>query len=326
MERKGFDSVWVGDHLVEVNDKMPTYDPWCLLSVFATITKKLLLGTCVTDAHRRHPAVLAQAVATVDQISNGRVILGIGAGESMNLTPFGIPWENPVSRMKEAVEIIRLIWTGENISYRGKFYELTDAYVSANPVQKPHPPIYIAGGSSRSRRLAGNLGDGWISMMMTPEMFRQDLREVEAAAKEAGRTLADIDVVYAGPIAISRSHDEAREAALKAAKTTLLYWPQQLQRYGFKVTDEFDWLKLTIRKGSSIPEKVQNQLQKVPSDLAERISVFGTPEDCIKRIEDYAKAGVTHFMLHSVGNLHEFDKLFPKVIAYFKEMQPRLRN
>jgi alkanesulfonate monooxygenase SsuD/methylene tetrahydromethanopterin reductase-like flavin-dependent oxidoreductase (luciferase family) len=124
-EEAGFNSVWSGDGLVYFP---PSTIPeaWTILTAAAVSTKKVLLGTCVTDPHRYHLAVLAQRLATIDQLFDGRVILGLGAGMAMNLEPFGIRWNKPVSRLAEAVKIMRRLWAGEKFSYDGEFWKFKD--------------------------------------------------------------------------------------------------------------------------------------------------------------------------------------------------------
>ena len=113
-EEAGFDSLWIPDHLLFIPHGIVP-EAWSTLAAVAVATKKATLGTCVSDPHRHHPAVLAQKVATVDRISGGRAILGIGAGEAMNVVPFGIDWNRPVSKLVEAVKIIRGFWSNDNL-------------------------------------------------------------------------------------------------------------------------------------------------------------------------------------------------------------------
>ena len=127
-EEAGFDSIWTPDHLLFMPPGIVP-EAWSLLAAISAVTEKAVLGTCVSDPHRHHPAVLAQKVATVDRISGGRVILGLGAGEAMNLEPFGICWKNAVTKLVEAVTIMRRLWSGEIVNHEGKFWELRDAFL-----------------------------------------------------------------------------------------------------------------------------------------------------------------------------------------------------
>jgi len=119
-EELGFDSIWMADHLVGMGlRRLDAMEAYTSLAAVAMVTKKVKLGTSITNIQTRHPAVLAQTIMTLDHISNGRVIAAVGAGEAMSIVPFGIPWDKPVSRMKEAIEIILSLWTKDPVNYEG---------------------------------------------------------------------------------------------------------------------------------------------------------------------------------------------------------------
>ncbi|MFQ6095617.1 MAG: LLM class flavin-dependent oxidoreductase [Candidatus Bathyarchaeia archaeon] len=317
-ERLGLDSVWVPDHIVLENYKRICPDAWCILSALATCTDRVTLGTSVTDPYRRHPVVLAQTVATLDHISGGRAILGLGAGDAMNVDPFGIPRDRRITRMRETVEILRRLWTGEVIEYNGKIFKLSKAFIQVLPLQKPRIPLYLAANSLKTRRLVGTHGDGWLAEMMSPERYEADIREVDYAARKTGRSMNDIDVVCVVTTAISEDYDEARETALFYAKRRFLWWPKQLQLYGYKVTDEFDWNYLTVDKDTA--KRIREHISEVPDKPCEEVTIFGKPEDCIEKIDKYLKSGVTHFEFEAVSPYEKTcEMLGKKIIPYFKE-------
>jgi alkanesulfonate monooxygenase SsuD/methylene tetrahydromethanopterin reductase-like flavin-dependent oxidoreductase (luciferase family) len=128
-ERSRLDSIWAPDHLVVEDYRKTCPEAWCILSALATCTKRVTLATSVTDPYRRNPALLAQTVATLDMISGGRVVLGLGAGEAMNVDPYGIAWDNRTARMKETVEIIRRLWEGEMVDYHGEVFRFAKAFI-----------------------------------------------------------------------------------------------------------------------------------------------------------------------------------------------------
>jgi len=317
-DRLGFDSVWVPDHVILENFRSVSLEAWSLLSALAVRTKKVTLGTSVTDPYRRHPAVLAQTVATLDQISGGRATLGLGAGEAMNVDPFSIPKDRRIARIKETIEILRRLWIGEITDYDGEIFRLSKAFIQVPLVQKPSIPIYLAANSPKTRRLVGLYADGWLAEMMSPSRYEADIREVEDAARKAGRSINQIDVVCVVTTALSENYDEARAAALLQAKRRFLWWPRQLQLYGYTVTGEFDWNHLTVNKETS--ERIGRRIPEVPDEPCEEITIFGTPEDCIERIEKYLKYGVTHFEFEIVSTYEKTCQLLAqKVIPYFTE-------
>ncbi|MDY6959032.1 MAG: LLM class flavin-dependent oxidoreductase, partial [Halobacteriota archaeon] len=183
-EKNGFDSIWIADHLVMMRPGFVP-DAWSVLSAISMITKDMMLGTCVSDPHRRHPAVFAQILATIDRISNGRVALGMGPGESMNVEAFGIDFERPVTKMTESVEIIRRLLHEKKVTYNGDFFELKDAFLQVKPVGKV--PFYIGSNSPKTRRLTGMIGDGWMPFLETPDTYRDHLKDVHVGTEEANR-------------------------------------------------------------------------------------------------------------------------------------------
>jgi len=317
LENCSFDSVWVGDHLIELYSDIKAYDAWCTLTAIALNTKRIKLATCVTDPHRKHPAVLVQSVNTVDQLSGGRVLLGIGGGEAMNLDPFGIKWDRPIARLEEAIQVMKQLWTSPRTNLRGRFYDLRDARVQVESAQKPHPAIYLAAGSPRSRRLVGRIANGWIGLAMTPELYRRDIVDVQAGARESGRDPGSIDVACAMHMAISNDVETARNTVIDSARALLLSFPNQLERLGYASTKEFDWLKLLVKEDTE--RRIKTHLDEVPVEAAEQIAIFGTPDQCIERIEEFTKAGVTHFIfaIHPLNGSYKL--LGEKVIPYFRD-------
>lgn len=314
----GFDSVWIPDHIVLESYESVCPETWSVLSAFATLTKRVTLGTAVTDPYRRHPAVLAQTVATLDQISGGRAILGLGAGEAMNVGPFGILRDRRLARMKETIEILRMLWAGEIINYRGKVFDLSHAFIQVPSVQKPWPPIYLAANSPKTRRLVGRYGDGWLAEMMSPEKYVADRIEVEDSARNAGRRIEDIDITYVVTTAVSSDYEKARKNAFFYAKRKFLWWPKQLERYGYDITDEFDWNFLTVERETG--EKIDEHVSEVPDEPCEEVTIFGDPDDCIEKISKYLESGVTHFQFEIADQFEEGLRLMQnKILPYFKE-------
>jgi phthiodiolone/phenolphthiodiolone dimycocerosates ketoreductase len=316
-EKLGFDSLWVPDHIVLTNPKKICLEAWCVLSALAKYTVKATLGSSVADPYRKHPAVLAQTVATLDRISGGRAILGLGAGEAMNVDPYGIPRDRRITRLKETIEIIRELWKGEMVNYMGDIYKLSNAFVQVPPIQRPCPPIYLAANSPMTRRLVGVYADGWLAEMMSPERYRADLKEVADASRKAGRDVKDIDVTCVVTTAVSDNRDEARKTALSQAKRRFLWWPKQLQLYGYPITKEFDWNHLIVRGDTA--EMIEEHVHDVPDQPCEGVTIFGTPEDCIGKIDDYIGSGVTHFVFEIVSQYEETCELLGrKVMPYFE--------
>jgi len=298
-EEAEFDSLWTGDHLLHFPGRTVP-EAWTLLTAVGMVTKRVLLGTCVTDPHRYHPAVLAQRLATIDQFSNGRVILGLGAGDAINLDPFGIEWNKPVSKLVEYAKLVRRLWAGETFSYEGEFWKFKDAFLQIKPARS-RIPVYLAANSPRTLKITGEIADGWLPLALNPEMYKNRLKVIEAAAKKVGRVPDDIDV---GLLALISIADKAEDAykALDRVKPVLV--PEVLEEAGYDIEfpKEFrsysyiDWLPT-----KEYVEYLARYGKFVPTEAAIDFCIAGTTQDCMNKIDKFVKAGVKHFILLDVG-------------------------
>ena len=193
-------------------------ESWSMLTATATVTERLRLGVLVTGNKFRNPALLAKMVSTIDQISNGRLILGIGAGwYKREHEAYG--WEFPgvkerCDRLEEAVELIRMLFTAEApVNYEGQYYKLKDAYFSPPCTQKPHVPIMVGGnGEKRTLRTLVKFGDIAnidFNKPGTPEMFKHKMEVIERHCEEFGRNTKDIKKTMVIPIKIEKDEKEA---------------------------------------------------------------------------------------------------------------------
>ncbi len=319
-ERAGFDSIWTPDHLLFIPPGIVP-EAWSTLAAAATVTESALLGTCVTDPHRYHPAVLAQRVATVDQISGGRTILGLGAGEAMNLEPFGIEWSSPVAKLVEFVDIVRRLWSGEIVNYEGRFFTLNDAFLQINPVEN-RVPIYFGANSERTLRLTGKLADGWLSIPLSPRLFEKRLKVVSDAAERAGRSIEDLDAgVYLYTAVAEHAEDAYREIGKMRAQ--VIPSPELLKDAGYRIEVPSNLQSLSYFKALLNSEwlaKFMEFSELVPMEAALEFSIAGTTEDCVEKIEEYIRVGATHFLLLNIGPDPR------KVVkAYSEEIIPHFR-
>lgn len=189
VESLGFDSVWAPDHFLTGDGKGQYLESWQVLAAWAALTTRVRLGPLVTPIDFRHPAVLAKMAATLDHVSNGRVILGLGSGwHEPEYSQFGLRFGPPaerVARLAETAAICRSLFDRQRTTFEGRYYRLNDALCEPKPLQQRLPILFGVGGD-RAIRLAGRYADWW-NGFGTPELIAQKLALVRAGAARAGR-------------------------------------------------------------------------------------------------------------------------------------------
>lgn len=330
-EEAGFDAIRIGDHLTAIITAFETaarspvcYDPWVMLNAFAMATKRPKLFLCVTDPHgRRHPATLAQSLFTLDQVSRGRAMLGIGAGEAMNLKPYGLKQDRPLLKMKELVDVIRKLSYNTPINYAGETISLENAQLDIVPFENHCPDLIISAFSPKTRELAGSIADGWVTAATTLEMFESDLREVLNARRSADLSAEKFAVICDLDFAVADSYNEALEIIKNPSRSYLLSHPKQLERIGYSVPREFDYQ--TMVPNQETENDVRKHLDSVPLEAVEKTAVLGTADDCIAKIEKYQKAGATWVSFKIRGNQEtQLRKIKEKIIPYFMQRRSHI--
>jgi F420-dependent oxidoreductase-like protein len=216
-EDAGFDGTWVFDHFTALyaDPDGPCMEGWTLLAALAAVTSRIRLGTLVTGMTYRHPSVLATEVVTVDHVSGGRVECAVGAAwNEEEHAELGIPFPSVAERMErleEGVQVLRLLMSGERVSFRGKHLRLDDALYRPRPVQRPHPPIWIGGTGRRGLLpIAGRQADVWHGWADSAREWAELSAIVDRSAEEAGRDPGSI--ARASNLSISEPWDEVRRS------------------------------------------------------------------------------------------------------------------
>ncbi len=305
-EQAGFDSVFVSDHLQpwrHDGGHAPAALPW--LGALGARTEKIILGTSVlTPTFRYHPAVIAQAFATLGMLFPGRVILGVGSGESLNEVPLGLTWpdgKERFARMKEAVTLIQQLWREDRVTFEGTYYQTDKATIYDKPEQPV--PIYIGASGPLATRYAGQEGDGYITTSgKNPALYTDTLLPaVKEGAEKAGRSVADIEMM----MEVKVSFDRDRDAAMKATQ----FWGA---------------LGLTGEQKQGVEDPVEMQRladELTPEQTAKRFIVSTDPDEHVERIKAYLDLGFNHLVFHAPGpDQEKFLKL------YGQEILPRLRS
>ncbi|WAL64517.1 LLM class flavin-dependent oxidoreductase [Amycolatopsis cynarae] len=182
-EELGLDSVWAGDSPVT----RPRADPLLLLSAVAQATRRVALGTAVLLPALRHPILLAHQLATLDRLSGGRVIAGVGGGfpnpnTRAQFAAIGVDFDRRISRMEESIDAMRLLWSGEAVSYQGKHFAFEDVRIAPPPLRPGGPPIWLAGSNDPALRRVARLADGWLPYPSKAATYAEEHRVIEQAA------------------------------------------------------------------------------------------------------------------------------------------------
>ena len=326
-DRMDYDSVWTMDHSnVPQWKNAVVNDAWLMLAAIGAVTSHVELGTCVTDAIRRHPSAIALSTITLDRITKGRAILGIGAGEAQNVVDFGIEFSKPVSKFKEQLEVIEKLFTSEpdrRVNYKGQYYNLIEACLQARSIRKPRPPIYIAAGAPKTLELCAKYGDGWIPIGYTPELFKNHANVIRERAKEIGRDLNDFQFANDVDVYFTEDGEEAWNKMKNAVKVSL-YKPELLKVHNIQQDSEFDFRRYFTEYAMNKPELMEQMKKaalKIPDSIARSAIGVGKPEDVIQMLERFIEAGTNHFIIRfwGEGYFKNIETFGNKVITYFRD-------
>jgi len=193
-ERIGYDSVWVGDSITS----KPRLEPMAVMAALAARTHRVKIGTAVMLNALRHPVHLAHSIATIDNISGGRIVLGLGAGRSNNQmfvdehAIVGVPITERADRMEESIDVLRMLWSQDNVSHPEGYYPLNDVTLEPRPVQDQVPIWLSSNWVQRGLKRVAAQGDGWITNVPSTEMFTKCLDKIEEKGAELGKDVSGI--------------------------------------------------------------------------------------------------------------------------------------
>ena len=189
-EELDIDSLWLSDRIVS---EIMNVEPMIALSFIAARTKKLKFGTSVLALPLRNPTVLAKEIATLDFLSGGRVLpaVGLGTEDEREFEACGSPKRQRGGRTDEAIEVMKLLWSQDNVTFHGKYYTLNDVTIQPKPVQKDLPPMWIGGRSEAAIQRTARIGDGWLVSQATPDEVADGVARIKVGALEHGNEIED---------------------------------------------------------------------------------------------------------------------------------------
>ena len=279
-EDAGFGNIWITDHY---NNR----DVWTTLAVLSLLTNKISLGTGVTNPYTRNAAITASSIASINELSGGRAILGIGPGDKATFDKMGIDWDKPLSRVRETVLAIRAFLAKEQVSQAG--FKGAQMSFSTSKI-----PIYIGAQGPKMLELAGAISDGVLINASHPDDFKFAVPMIRAGAEKAGRKPEDVQVcAYA-----SFSADKDPAKAVNASKIVVAFIvagsPENvLERHG-----------IGMYEAKAISDAIsrfdfKGAMDGVTPRMTEAFSISGAPADCRARIDELLSTGVTQIVVGS---------------------------
>jgi coenzyme F420-dependent glucose-6-phosphate dehydrogenase len=303
-EKMGFDGIFVPDHFHPWTVAEGTPFAWTLLASVAERTRRIPVGTAVTSPIIRYnPAIVAQAFATLGATYEGRIFLGVGTGEALNELPTTGIWPKGgerLGRLREAIKVIRMLWTGDHRSHWGKYYTLDEAKLYTIPRRRV--PIYVSGFGPKAAELAGELGDGWITGPLPPGYINDVLLPAYmSGVQKSGRNQFGMERIVEVLISYDEDYDKAVESCRQIAGAMV---PEVMQG---NVHD---------------PRKIKKFADALDhKSIGDLMPVYDKPDGVISRLEDLSKLGFTWI---EIGSLSPDNDKFLRVMG--EKVLPSLRG
>lgn len=322
-EADGYDAIWWPDHLMgwhadtmwtpdltplaDVQPNPHTYfDPMIMMGVVGAQTERIKVGVVVTDLIRRNPAMAAATALTLDHVTKGRAIIGLGSGEKLNVTPYGMSFEKPVARLSEGIDVMRLLWAADGpVDYHGTFHTLDRAVLGLAPYGAAPPEIWTAAHGPRMLRLTGEKADGWLPTKITAPEYGKSLVTIQQAAQDAGRDPDRITPGMLGYVLMGPDDETVRrltEAPLVRALCVLL--PSQVFRdLGVEPPLEgapggsgfHDFIPSTVSRAESL-----RIIDAIPPRVVRHYAFCGTPAQVAEELAEYREAGLRHLVMWNI--------------------------
>lgn len=271
------------------------------LVAIATATKRIQLGPGIMNIFLRSPLLTAQSIAQLDEVAEGRALLGLGVSVTGLVEAHGVRYGKPLTRMKEYLPIVRGLLRGEAVSHQGQVYRIHRSQLQFPPLRSDIP-IYLAAIGPKMHQLAGEMADGVLTdWMLDPDYVQSALEHVQEGCQRAGRAMATVDRGCYLLCSVANSEREAVEAVQPTVAFSLALQPNLdpvLKRLGF--IEAVAKVRAAFRAGDMV-----TAAQSVSEDIVRSLTVTGTPAQCRARLEEYIKAGVQTPILVPVGKDHK---------------------
>lgn len=325
-EQQGFDAIWWADHLLHwfphsiwTADLVPQaaagqrsphvwFDPVPLVAAAASVTREMTLGIGVTDLARRHPASLAQTALTLDHLTGGRFVLGIGSGEALNLEPFGLPNERPLSRLDEGLEVMRLLMAGpEPVDFDGEHFTLRGAALGLGPAGDRPPPIWVAAHRPRGLAVAGRRADGWLPLTTDPAEYERMLGAVRRASVAAGRPETAVTPGLYARIVVAETREAAEEAIDGSLLMRFIALTRSAEAFAARGAvhplGEGEFGLTSFLPTAYGRAEALRLAESVPAEVVRDTVIHGTPDEVAAAIRHFTARGARHVQLTNMTPL-----------------------
>ncbi len=288
-------------------------DAFTTLAVLADHTKNIQLGTAIVNTYSRTPAALAQHFATLDELSGGRMIIGLGTSGPQVIEHFhGVKFNPPLTRMKEYIEILNTLMRNEPLKYSGKLFNLQRGFTLRFAPVRNHIPIYLATLNAKSVKLTAELADGWLPIMIPLPKLKSEINAVRQMSVAAGRPASAVSVRAPGAVVVTKNVDKARA---ESAGTLAFYigrmgtfYAEQLTRHGY--SEAVQAVKKAWEGGS------RAAAEAVPTGLIDATSCAGSVEACLDRLQAQEEGGVDIHTVHvDAKDNREYEQTLAKLVG-----------
>ena len=288
-------------------------DAFTILTLLADKTKHINLGTAIVNTYSRTPAALAQHFATLDEVSEGRMLLGLGTSGPQVIEHFhGVAFNPPLQRMREYVEIINTIMKGEPLKYSGKLFDLQRGFTLRFQPVRAHIPIYLATINAKSVKMTAELADGWLPILIPLEHLKSEIDNLRQASVAVGRPADAVAVRSPGTITVTPQVDKARAASAAMLAFYIgrmgTFYAAQLTRLGYGETVE------TVKKAWAGGSRAA--AETVPAQLVDATGCVGSVEAGINRLQAQEECGVDlHHVNVQAENNTEYERILTKLVG-----------
>jgi len=282
VERLGYDAIWSGDHIIMHN---PIMDVMTVLATYAAVTERVKIGTAVYLVPLRHPVATAKQVASLDLLSQGRFIFGVGVGGEIvrEFNAVNVPVTERGRRTDEGLEIITRVLSEKNVTFEGKHFHLQDVTLEPQPQQKPYPPIWIGGRTDAAVRRTARYASGWLGYLVSSARLQEAMQKIHDWAPAYGRNPEEIQGGMLLFTALAKDYETGKQMAIANLSS----------RYN----QPFD-------------------------TIVDRYCAFGTPDQCLEKINAFMEAGMTNLALSFTCRAEQMAEQIEHGAA---ELLPRLR-